>query len=125
MYNKAITDEVSSKRHAGRDWYLMDTAGLLDQLAAKRYIDDPNAQPTWWQPYRLPPQLAALAIPPNSRFLTSDGNERTDEGLSSLGGVHPTTVGYGIIAQELVNVMRLARVEFRHPDGTVRPDPVR
>ncbi|HMA46005.1 MAG TPA: hypothetical protein VKP11_02160, partial [Frankiaceae bacterium] len=40
-------------------------------------------------------------------------------------GVHPTTVGYGILAQELIRVMRRAGVEFRFPDGsTPRPDPV-
>ncbi len=124
LYNDAITAQVKNARDDGRDWYLMDTAGLLDRLAAKRYIDDPNARPAWWQPYPLPPQLAALPTPPNSHFLTSDGNGRTDGGLFSLDGVHPTTVGYGIMAQELVNIMRLAGVEFRHLDGTVRPDPV-
>ncbi len=59
-------------------------------------------------------------------FPASDGKRRTDGGLFSLDGVHPTTVAYGILAQELINVMRLAGVEFRKPDGiTVRPDPVR
>jgi hypothetical protein len=38
--------------------------------------------------------------------------------------VHPTTVGYGVLAQAVVDVMRLAGVAFRHPDGTVRADPV-
>lgn len=38
--------------------------------------------------------------------------------------MHPTTVGYGILAQELIRVMRRAGVEFRRPDGSVRPDPV-
>ena len=38
--------------------------------------------------------------------------------------MHPTTVGYGILAQELINVMRHAGVTFRQPDGTPRPDPV-
>ena len=41
----------------------------------------------------------------------------------SLDGVHPTTVGYGIFAQEVIRVMRRAGVEFRLPNGTPRPDP--
>jgi hypothetical protein len=62
---------------------------------------------------------------PDSRFLTSDGQGgRATGGLFSLDGVHPTTVGYGILAQELIQVMRRAGVEFRTPDGAVRPDPV-
>jgi hypothetical protein len=38
--------------------------------------------------------------------------------------VHPTTIGYGILAQELISVMRQAGVEFRHANGATRPDPV-
>jgi len=37
---------------------------------------------------------------------------------------HMVDVGYGILAQELIRVMRRAGVEFRRPDGSVRPDPV-
>jgi hypothetical protein len=45
--------------------------------------------------------------------------------LFSLDGVHPTTVGYGILAQELINVMRRASVIFLQADGrTARADPV-
>ncbi|WP_406729072.1 hypothetical protein WJ438_37140 [Streptomyces sp. GD-15H] len=124
LYNDAITDQVREARKDGRDWYLMDTAGLLDRLASRRYIEDPLARPTWWQPYPLPPQLQALSPEPNSHFLASDGTRRTDGGLFSLDGVHPTTIGYGILAQELITIMRRAGVEFRHADGSVRPDPV-
>jgi hypothetical protein len=102
-----------------------DVGGLLDRLAQRRYIDDPVARPPWWQPYPLPPELRALTPVPDSRFLTGDGKGgRATGGLFSLDGVHPTTVGYGILAQELIRVMRRAGVEFRHPDGSVRPDPV-
>ncbi|WP_328876408.1 hypothetical protein OHT76_43830 [Streptomyces sp. NBC_00287] len=124
LYNEAIIKEVSTARQDGRDWYLMDTAGLLDRLASRRYIEDPLARPKLWRAYPLAPQLTALAPEPNSRFLTSDGARRTDGGLFSLDGVHPSTVGYGIVAQELINVMLRAGVEFRHPDGSVRTAPV-
>jgi hypothetical protein len=124
LYNDAIAQRVGAQRHKGLDWYLLDTAGLLDRLASRRYIEDPLARPAWWQPYPLPPQLQALTPPPNSHFLTSDGVRRTNGGLFSLDGIHPTTVGYGILAQELITVMRRAGVKFRHPDGSVRADPV-
>ena len=61
----------------------------------------------------LPPALRALRPPPDSRFLTGDGKGgRASGGWFSLDGVHPTTVGYGLIAQEVIDIMRLAGVEF-------------
>lgn len=129
LYNDAIQRLVERARGATgsgrRDWYLLDIAGLLDRLASRRYITDPEARPDWWTPYPLPAAVAALDPLPDSRFLTGDGKGgRATGGLFSLDGVHPTTVGYGLIAQELVNIMRLAGVQFRHPNGQPRSDPV-
>ena len=125
QYNDALADVVREARHAGRDWYLFDTAGLLDRLASRRYAEDEEARPAWWTPYELPPAVAALTPAVTSHFLASDGERRSAGGLFSLDGVHPTTVGYGILAQELISVMRLAGVEFRTPyDGQLRSDPV-
>lgn len=129
MYNDAIQQTVERARDsadgAQRDWYLLDMAGLLDRLASRRFITDPNARPLWWTPYPLPPALKALDPVPDSRFLTSDGQGgRASGGLFSLDGVHPTTVAYGLIAQEMINVMRLAGVEFVHGSGALRSDPV-
>ena len=128
-YNDAIQEVVEKARSGAdggppRDWYLLDLAGILDRLAARRYIDDPNARPAWWTPYRLPPLVEALDPVPDSRFLTSDGaGGRATGGLFSLDGVHPTTVAYGLIAQELITIMAGAGVEFLRA-GTVRPAPV-
>ncbi len=125
QYNEAIVEIVrAARRDDGKDWLLVDVAGLLDRLAQRRYIDDPLARPDWWQPYELPPELRLLQPVPDSRFLTSDANGRATGGLFSLDGVHPSTVGYGILAQEIINVMRLAGVDFRPSNGTTRPDPV-
>ncbi|MFF1696338.1 hypothetical protein ACFVXC_22400 [Streptomyces sp. NPDC058257] len=124
-YNYAITDTVRAARTEGKDWYLLETCGLMDRLASRRYIEDPLARPDWWRPYTLPPELQALSPPPNSQFLASKGGRRADGGLFSLDGVHPTTVGYGILAQEVINVMRLAGVRFFRPDAsTPHQDPV-
>ncbi|WP_326686520.1 MULTISPECIES: hypothetical protein [unclassified Streptomyces] len=124
-YNDALAEVVRRGRHAGRDWYLLDSAGLLDRLASRRFAEDEQARPGWWTPYPLPEELRALDPVPNSRFLLSDGTRRIDGGLFSLDGVHPTTVAYGVLAQELITVMRSAGVEFRTPhSGEPRPDPV-
>jgi hypothetical protein len=125
MYNDAIVAAVKAAREAKKDWYVLELAGVLDRLAHRRYVLDPTARPSWWTRYELPPELAALDPVPDSRFFASDGNGRNAGGLFSLDGVHPTTIGYGLMAQEAINVMRRAGVEFRFPNGTPRPDPVR
>jgi hypothetical protein len=125
MYNAAICAHVAAARRAGRDWYVLDVCAMLDRLASRRYATDPSARPAWWTPYPLPPELAALSPVPDSRFFSSGPSGRHAGGLFSLDGVHPTTIGYGLIAQEIINVMQLAGVTFRLGDGhTVRPGPV-
>ena len=106
---------------AGLDWYLFDLGGLLDSLASKRYLTDPAARPSWWQEYPLPEPLKALDPVPNTRFFRSGPQGRLDGGLFSLDGVHPTTIGYGIVAQEVIKVMQRAGVAFSTPTGDPRP----
>ena len=127
QYDYAITEAVETARNDGLDWYLFEVAGLLDRLAARRYISDPLARPEWWRKYELPPELRALSPVPDSCFFVSGPEGRTQGGLFSLDGVHPTTVAYGILAQELINVMQqYAGVKFYLGDGqTKRTGPVR
>lgn len=125
QYNDFIADAVRQGRQEGRDWYLFETAGLLDRLASRRYVEDPAARPSWWDEvggaYQLPPELQALKPVPDSRFFKSDPTGRTQGGLFSLDGIHPTTIGYGIVAQEIIKIMQLAGVKFYQSDGqTVR-----
>ena len=126
QYNDAITLVVAEARRQGRDWYLLDIAGVLDRLASRRYLESPQARPSWWRPYPLPPELAALSPVPDSRFLTGDASGRRTGGLFSLDGTHPTTIGYGIVAQELIDIMVRAGVIFYQRDGqTPRTGPIR
>jgi lysophospholipase L1-like esterase len=127
QYNDAVAQAVEAARLEGFDWYLFEVAGLLDRLAARRYIEDPQARPAWWRKYELPPELGALTPEPDSRFFASGPEGRTQGGLFSLDGVHPTTIGYGILAQELIDVMQHhAGVKFYLGDGkTERTGPVR
>ncbi len=121
-YNATIVESVRAARERGRDWYVFDLGGLLDRLATRRYIEEPAAQPPWWTPYPLPPELAALEPRPNTRFFRSGPGGRTDGGLISLDGVHPTTIGYGIVAREITRLLDAhAGVPFFTPDGTPRP----
>jgi hypothetical protein len=126
QYNEHIESKVQEARRKGKDWYVADIATLLDRLATVRYREDPLAQPEWWTPYELPSALSVLEPIPNSCFFESGPGGRTNGGLFSLDGVHPTTIGYGVIAQEIIDVMRLARVPFLHGDSsTPRRDPIR
>jgi hypothetical protein len=127
LYNEAITDVVRNARSGspGRSWYLLDICGLLDRLAARRFVNDPNARPAWWTPYPLPPLLRMLDPAPDSRFLTGNAHGgRATGGLFSLDGVHPTTVAYGLVAQEIMSIMDLAGVQFRNAKGSLRSSPV-
>ena len=57
---------------------------------------------------------------PDSHFFASNAKGRIQGGLFSLDGIHPTTIGYGIIAQEVINVMQRAGVKFYHGDYRYR-----
>jgi hypothetical protein len=125
-YNVAIAGEVADARRAGKDWYVFDMCTLLDRLATRRYIANPQARPDWWTPYELPPELAALTPVPDTLFLSAGPEGRTAGGLFSLDGVHPTTVAYGLVAQEVIHIMQRAGVQFLSGDGvTPRTGPVR
>jgi hypothetical protein len=126
MYDDVIVERVREARRDGLDWYVLDLAGFLDRLAYRRYVLDPSARPAWWTPYQLPPEVEALGV--DSRFFESDPTGLRQGGLFALDGVHPTTVGYGLVAQEFINVMHLAGVGFPEVDpanprsGTPRVD---
>ena len=98
---------------------------MLDRLASRRYIEDLGARPPWWTPYKLPDELAALSPPPDSRFFSAGPGGRLQGGLFSIDGVHPTTIGYGIMAQKFINVMTDAGVKFYSGESHEREVPIR
>lgn len=121
QYNKAIIDVVRAARQEGRDWYVFELAGLSERLAYRRYHERPNARPSWWGKvggeYKLPLELDELNPKPDTQFFRSDRTGRKQGGLVSLDGIHPTTVGYGITAQEVIKIMQRAGVKFYESDG--------
>ena len=121
QYNTAIVEVVRTARQEGRDWYVFELAGLSERLAHRRYIERPAARPFWWAKvggeYKLPPELDELDPKPDTQFFRADRTGRKQGGLVALDGIHPTTIGYGITAQEVIKVMQLAGVKFYEPDG--------
>lgn len=103
QYNATIADAVRTARRQGRDWYLLDLCGLLDSLARRRFADDPDsARRNGVAPRALPEPLADL----DTRFFRSDRTGRLQGGLFGLDGVHPTTCGYGLVADAFLDVLR-------------------
>jgi len=124
QYNEAICETVRGARSAGLDWHLVDLSGALDRMAVRRYFEQPEAQPEWWTPYDFPPALIeALGYTPTTEFLRSGPNGIEAGGIVGLDGVHPTTVGYGLIAHECIKVMKQIGVRFYTPSGEQRADP--
>lgn len=118
MYNETIVASVKAARESGLDWRVLDVAGMLDRLASRRYLDDPDAvKPDWWTPYDLPDELDRLTPVPDTRFFGSGPDGRERGGLFSLDGIHATTIAYGLMAQDFIGVMQEAGVEFMRRDG--------
>ncbi|MGD2179996.1 hypothetical protein [Lusitaniella coriacea] len=105
-YNKSIKTLAQQ-----RGWHIVDMCDVLDRLAYRRQGGEPS--------YSLPSGMieALKANPatrykslPDTRFLrivpNSNGAEREYQGgVFGLDGFHPTTLGYGIVADAFLKVM--------------------
>ncbi len=102
QYNDTIVEHVRRARSEGRDWQVLDLCGLLDGLAYRRFVVDPEAgDSNGWEPYLLPDPIKDL----DSRFFRSDRTGRLQGGLFGLDAVHPSVVGYGIVAQAVLDIL--------------------
>jgi hypothetical protein len=137
LYNDAIEQVVRDARVGAdgvqRDWQIFELYGLLEGLATRRFDTSGSGlnRPDWLPSYALPPELLDLEDPaagtsrPNTHFLSANGRGgRGLGGLFGLDGVHPTTIGYGIMAQELINIMSDAGVAFYDGENERQP-PIR
>ena len=100
-YNRIIKDEVDrlNKAHGKIErYFVVDTCQMLEDLAYKRN----NGHP----PYELPEELQFIYPPVNTKYYYADTEGRLKQGgLFSLDGVHPTSIGHGIIAFEFLKRM--------------------
>ena len=130
-YKGSLKDRVEEhngvRKGEGKDpdWFIVDTHWTLERLAFRRYREDPSVPPPpGWEPYKLPQAYVDLGL--DTRFLRAKNGRRIQGGFFSLDGVHPTTAGCGILAQEFIDVMHAAGVNFTRGDGhTERSEPVK
>ena len=105
-------DHIARVAATRSNFSVLDIAGILDRLAYRRFMLDKEAQPDWWTPYDLPDDYLELSPQPDTRFYRSDRFGRSEGGLFALDGIHPTTIGYGILAREVMNLMTHLGVEL-------------
>ncbi len=90
QYNDVIRE--SATEHG---WHVVDLCRVLDDLAVRRNHGMPR--------YLLPPALSDLSV---RFFEIQPSGGVANGGLISLDGVHPTTCGYALVAQEFIKLMR-------------------
>jgi lysophospholipase L1-like esterase len=99
-YNRIIRNHATNK-----GWHVVDICSVLDNLAVRRNHGTPL--------YNLPEAIQDLSI---RLFEIEPNGKIKNGGLISLDGVHPTTCGYAIVAQEFINVMRAQNPGVRDVD---------
>ncbi|MFZ1983380.1 MAG: hypothetical protein WAU91_03145 [Desulfatitalea sp.] len=116
---KKLVDKHNKARRTAKkpkDWIIVDLHWTLERLAYRRYQEDPSVPPPpKWTPYEMPSEYLDLNL--TTQFLAAKQGQRSAGGLFSLDGIHPTTVAYGIMAQEFIDAMQKEGVLFHWGDG--------
>jgi hypothetical protein len=117
-------NEARARAVLPEDWFVVDTHWALERIAYRRYLEDPSVpSPPGWARYQMPEPYHRAGL--DTRFLRVREGRRVAGGLFSLDGLHPTTAGYGLVAQEFIDAMEEAGVPFFHGDGrTPRRGPI-
>ncbi len=113
----AYNDHIRAAAAAmGPTWHVFDLADLLDSMATKRYIDDPAARPAGFVPYQWPEPLDGLDPLLGTKFFRSEDGRRTEGGIFSLDGIHPTVIASALVAHEMGKLLRGAGVDVGNVD---------
>lgn len=101
-------------------WHVVDCCQVLDELAVKRQglTDQPEQALIRYyakQGITDHPLLALSPIPSILKLRTDEHGKRTGGGLMSLDGVHPSTIGYGLVAEVFLAEMQKAGVPGADP----------
>jgi hypothetical protein len=115
-FNQIIRSEVSS---AGKNFHLVDIGGILNSLAVKRnHLTNSPSEPlrVYYQSFGIDEHpLLNLDPVPNVLLLKTENSTRKSGGLFSLDSVHPSTIGYGIVAEAFLRKMQEVGVKEADP----------
>ncbi|MGB3533177.1 MAG: SGNH/GDSL hydrolase family protein [Microcoleaceae cyanobacterium] len=106
IFNHIIQDLLAAKSN----WHIVDICKILDELAVKRNecTDSPELPlKNYYKNQGIDNHpLLQLDPIPSILSLRLEKGKRVGGGLFSLDGVHPSTIGYGIIAEAFLQVMK-------------------
>jgi lysophospholipase L1-like esterase len=116
-YNRIIRELVEP-----RGWTIVDTAGVLDELAIHRngHESDPCRALVEYQQRRDRPDHPLLSLDPipcASAFrieADAKGHRRVCGGIFGLDYVHPTTIAYGIVAEAFLDAIKARNSDNPH-----------
>ena len=116
-FNRIIREAVA---RAGDNWHIVDIAHLLNSLAVKRnQLEGSPGEPlrTYLRSLGIEDHpLLNLDSIPSILLLETNDRIRKGGGLFSLDCIHPTTIGYGLVAEEVLRAMRVAGVPGADPN---------
>ena len=115
-FNDVIRSEVGL---AGDNWHLVETGGILNSLAVKRnHLTNSPDEPlkAYYNSLGFNDHpLLKLDPIPSVLSLETEDRTRKGGGLFSLDGIHPSTIGYGIVAEAFLMEMQKAGVPNANP----------
>jgi hypothetical protein len=116
QFNTVIRETVAAQ---GSQWQVVEIGEVLDSLAVKRNNSETTPELPLINYFRQQgrpdhPLLQIKPIPSVLRFGTRNST-RLAGGLFSLDCIHPTTIGYGIVAEVFLAAMQRAGVDGADP----------
>ena len=122
MRIRRFNDHVRTVSGERRNWHVVEIADVLDQLAVRRNHHADPAEPLrqYYAREGRPnhPLLTPALVDPVPSLLTLRSDQhgkRLSGGLTSLDGVHPTTIGYGIAAEVFLKTMQAQGISGADP----------
>ena len=115
-FNQIIRDIVSRQ---GANWHVVDVGNLLNSLAVKRNgMEDSPGEPlrAYLKTKGVEEHpLLNLDPIPSVLLLKTHDRDRKKGGFFSLDCIHPTTIGYGLLAEEFLRVMQDSGIQSADP----------
>jgi lysophospholipase L1-like esterase len=119
--------EARRRAHKKLSWHVVDCCGVLDSLAVKRQGLTAQPEQALIRYYAKQgvtdhPLLRLSPIPSILMLRTDEHGRRTGGGLMSLDGVHPSTIGYGLVAEVFLAEMKKAGIASADPGRVPWPE---